>query len=53
VVLQEQSTLLLKNSQRMFNPKIRGWVAYYGRFGPTALRRALRPLNRRLIRRAQ
>ncbi len=37
----------------MFNPKIRGWVAYYGRYYPTALHRPLRQLNRRLVRWAQ
>ena len=35
---------------RLFNRKIRGWVNYYGRYYPTALRRALGSLNCRLVR---
>ena len=43
----------LTDLSRMFNPEIRGWIAYYGRYYPTALQRAFRPLNRRLVRWAQ
>jgi tRNA-dihydrouridine synthase B len=38
---------------RRFNPKIRGWIAYYGRYYPTALKGVLRRLNERLTRWAQ
>ena len=47
------SSLELPELARRFNPLIRGWVAYYGRYHPSALRRAFRPLNRRLVRWAQ
>jgi RNA-directed DNA polymerase len=35
---------------RMFNPIIRGWLTYYGKYYPTALRRTLSLINRRLVR---
>ncbi len=37
----------------MFNPKIRGWVTYYGRFYPSALQPTFFHLNPRLVRWAQ
>lgn len=40
----------LEDLSRMFNPIIRGWVNYYGQYYPTALRRPLSCLNRRLVR---
>lgn len=40
----------LEDLSRMFNPIIRGWVNYYGRYYHTALRRPLSCLNRRLVR---
>jgi RNA-directed DNA polymerase len=43
----------LNDLARKFNPIIRGWVYYYGRYYPTALRRAFTGLNRRLVRWAQ
>jgi RNA-directed DNA polymerase len=46
--LHRKSDLELTDLSRLFNAKIRGWVAYFGRYGRTMLRRALRPLNRRL-----
>jgi RNA-directed DNA polymerase len=51
--LHRMSDQELTDLSRMFNPKIRGWVTYYGRDCRTALRRAFRPLNRRLVRWAQ
>jgi RNA-directed DNA polymerase len=38
---------------RMFNPIIRGWLTYYGRYYPSALYPTLRYLDRRLARWAQ
>jgi group II intron reverse transcriptase/maturase len=35
---------------RMFNPVIRGWITYYGRYYPSALYPTLRYLDRRLAR---
>src|SRR5207302_10095291 len=43
----------LSDLSRRFNPMIRGWLAYYGRYYPSALHRALQPLNWRLVRWAQ
>jgi RNA-directed DNA polymerase len=43
----------LADLSRMFNPKIRGWVNYYGRYYPTALWRAFHALQCRLVRWAQ
>jgi RNA-directed DNA polymerase len=40
----------LEDLARAFNPKIRGWVNYYGKYYPTALRRTFRCLNVRLVR---
>jgi RNA-directed DNA polymerase len=38
---------------RKFNPIIRGWVSYYSRYFPSALRRTLQCFDRRLARWAQ
>lgn len=51
--IQRISSLELLDLARRFNPQIRGWVAYYGRYHPSELRRAFRSLNRRLVRWAQ
>jgi RNA-directed DNA polymerase len=51
--LHRMSDKELTDLSRMFNPSVRGWVNYYGRYSRTALRRAFRPLNRRLARWAQ
>jgi RNA-directed DNA polymerase len=51
--LQRMSDVELADLARSFNPQIRGWVAYYGRYCPSALRSVLRHLNRRLVRWAQ
>jgi RNA-directed DNA polymerase len=51
--LHRKSDKELIDLSRMFNPIIRGWVAYYGRYYRSALRRALLPLLQRLIRWAQ
>lgn len=46
--LHRRSDLELIDLSRLFNAKVRGWVAYFGRYGRTTLRQALRPLNGRL-----
>jgi RNA-directed DNA polymerase len=51
--IQRMSSRELDALAQRFDPQIRGWVAYYGRYHPSALRRAFRPLNRRLVRWAQ
>jgi len=51
--IHQMSDKELDDLSRRFNPKIRGWIAYYGRYYPTALHRAMLPLNRRLVRWAQ
>ena len=39
----------LEDLARMFNPIIRGWISYYGRFYKSALYPTLRCLDRRLV----
>lgn len=39
----------LEDIARMFNPIIRGWISYYGRFYKSALYPTLRCLDRRLV----
>jgi len=48
--IHRKSDKELADLSRMFNPIIRGWAAYYGRYYPWALRRAFYCLNRRLVR---
>jgi RNA-directed DNA polymerase len=40
----------LEDLSHMFNPKIRGWANYYGRFYKTGMYPIYRHLNRRLVR---
>jgi RNA-directed DNA polymerase len=48
--IHRKNHLELDDLSRMFNPIIRGWISYYGRYYPTVLRRTLAGLNRRLVR---
>ena len=48
--IHQMSQRELGDLSRMFNPIIRGWVNYYGRYYPTALWRTFRSLNQRLVR---
>jgi RNA-directed DNA polymerase len=40
----------LKDLSNMFNPKLRGWFAYYGRFYPSAMYPIWRNINEYLVR---
>jgi hypothetical protein len=40
----------LADLSRRFNPILRGWVSYYSRYHPSALRRTLECVDRRLAR---
>jgi RNA-directed DNA polymerase len=51
--IHRMSDRKLSDLARLFNPQIRGWVTYYGRYHPSALSKTFRPLNRRLVRWAQ
>ena len=48
--IHRKSDKELADLSRMFNPIIRGWVGYYGRYYPSALRRTLECVDRRLVR---
>jgi RNA-directed DNA polymerase len=47
--LQLKNDKSLSDLSRMFNPKLRGWLTYYGRFYPSALRRLWRNINWYLV----
>jgi RNA-directed DNA polymerase len=51
--LHLRNDLALENLDQWTRPVLLGWVRYYGRFYPSALHRALRTLNRFLVRWAQ
>jgi RNA-directed DNA polymerase len=51
--IHRMSDLELSDLKRIFNAKIRGWIAYYGKYYPSALPRVFRRINRRLVRWAQ
>lgn len=48
--LQLKNDKALTDLSRMFNPVLRGWLRYYGRFYPSALRRLWRNINWYLVR---
>lgn len=48
--IQLKNAKNLSDLSRMFDPILRGWYAYYGRFYPSALRQLWRNFNRYLIR---
>ncbi len=48
--MQLKSDKTLEDLTRMFNPVIRGWVNYYGRFYKSELYPVLRHMNRALVR---
>jgi len=43
--LQRQTALEIEDIAKEYNPKIRGWMNYYGRFYPSAAKRALNYIN--------
>jgi RNA-directed DNA polymerase len=47
--LRNRSDLTLDEIARRYNPILRGWVAYYGRYCPSAMYPAFRHLNMTLI----
>jgi RNA-directed DNA polymerase len=51
--LHRKSDLELAELSRRFNPVIRGWLTYFGRYYPSAQATTYRRLNRRLVRWAQ
>lgn len=51
--LHRRNDLSLQELAQWTRPVLVGWVRYYGRFFPSALHRALRTLNRFLVRWAQ
>lgn len=48
--LQRRSEKTLNDLARMFGPKVRGWVQYYGRYYRSRLYRVFHPLDAALIR---
>ena len=48
--LQERSDKSLEDLSRMFNPILRGWVNYYGRFYKSAMYPTFRHLDQVLVR---
>jgi group II intron reverse transcriptase/maturase len=48
--LHHRNDLALEEIARWVQPVLTGWVHYYGRFHPTALRRALRTVDNFLVR---
>ena len=48
--IQLKNEKSLEDLSRMFNPILRGWLQYYGRFYPSAMRRIWVTFNRYLVR---
>jgi RNA-directed DNA polymerase len=47
--LRRQTQLSLQDIARELNPLLRGWIAYYGRYAPSALYPLLRYVNQTLL----
>jgi RNA-directed DNA polymerase len=47
--LRRRTHVSLKDIARVLNPLLRGWIAYYGRYTPSALRPLLRHVNLTLL----
>jgi group II intron reverse transcriptase/maturase len=48
--IRRQTQLSLADIARTFNPLLRGWIEYYGRYAPSALSPMLRYVNQTLVR---
>jgi RNA-directed DNA polymerase len=46
---RNRSDLSLQEIARMYNPLLRGWLSYYGRFSPSAMYPVLRHFNQTLV----
>jgi len=46
---RNKSELSLQDISRLYNPVLRGWIAYYGRFQPSALYPMFRHFNKTLL----
>jgi RNA-directed DNA polymerase len=46
---RNRTDLSLRDISRLFNPVLRGWIAYYGRFYPSALYSVFRHFNKTLV----
>lgn len=46
---RNRTELSLRDISRLHNPVVRGWVAYYGRFYPSALYPVFRHINKTLV----
>jgi len=51
--LRNRSDLSLQEIARRYNPVLRGWLEYYGRFHPSAMQPVLRHFNKTLVAWAQ
>jgi hypothetical protein len=47
--LRRQTQLTLQDIAQQLNPLLRGWIAYYGRYAPSALYPLLRYVNQTLV----
>ena len=47
--LRRQTQFTLQDIARKLNPLLRGWIAYYGRYAPSALYPVLRYVNQTLV----
>ena len=47
--LRNRSDLSLEEISRLYNPVLRGWLAYYGRYCPSAMAPVLRHFNKALV----
>ena len=46
---RNRTELSLRDISRLFNPVLRGWVAYYGRFYPSGMYPVFRHINKTLV----
>jgi hypothetical protein len=47
--IRRQTQLSLVDNAQRLNPLLRGWIEYYGRYAPSALRPLLRYVNLTLV----